>query len=168
MKKLIFVDNDNETLAKKDSDNVKTNLETFFNLPEDIIETMSIVHDFRHLSKDEMYEMLFDKNNVICTILRLPLIVGENPPGNLGNMIKSIKKRHFFLIKNNNSQKSMVLAKDVANYIPIISNTKEKSVCNSTSSVLWSKKYSPFYLFCLSTRVITTSIISIQISLFYL
>lgn len=61
------------------------------------------------------------KNNVICTILRLPLIVGENPPGNLGNMIKSIKKRHFFLIKNNNSQKSMVLAKDVANYIPIIS-----------------------------------------------
>jgi hypothetical protein len=67
MKNLIFVDNDNETLAKKDSDNVKTNLETFFNLPEDIIETMSIVSDFRNLSKDEMYEMLFDKNNVICT-----------------------------------------------------------------------------------------------------
>lgn len=67
MKKLIFVDNDNETLAKKDSDSVKRNLETFFNLPEDIIESMSIVPDFRNLSKDEMYEMLFDKNNVICT-----------------------------------------------------------------------------------------------------
>lgn len=67
MKKLIFIDNDNETLAKQDSDNVKTNLETFFNLPEDIIESMSIVPDFRNLSKDEMYNMLFDKNNVICT-----------------------------------------------------------------------------------------------------
>ena len=32
------------------------------------------------------------KNNVICTILRLPLLVGDNPPGNLGAMIYGKKK----------------------------------------------------------------------------
>ena len=39
-----------------------------------------------------------DENNVICTILRLPLIVGVNPPGNLGSMIRGIKKGYYFNI----------------------------------------------------------------------
>jgi nucleoside-diphosphate-sugar epimerase len=58
-----------------------------------------------------------DENNVICTILRLPLIVGPNPPGNLGTMIKGIKNGYYFNIAGGNVQKSMVLAEDVANYI---------------------------------------------------
>ena len=58
-----------------------------------------------------------DDNNVICTILRLPLVVGSNPPGNLGAMIRGIKKGYYFNIAGGNAKKSMVLASDVAKFI---------------------------------------------------
>lgn len=58
-----------------------------------------------------------DKNNVICTILRLPLIAGSNPPGNLGAMIKGIKNGYYFNIEGGSVKKSMVLASDVAKFI---------------------------------------------------
>ncbi len=57
-------------------------------------------------------------NNVVCTILRLPLLVGENPPGNLGAMIKAIDKGYYFNIGGGKARKSMVLAEDVASFIP--------------------------------------------------
>ena len=60
------------------------------------------------------------KNNIICSILRLPLIIGNNPPGNLGDMIKGIKKGFYFNIAGGTAQKSMVLASDVANAIPAL------------------------------------------------
>jgi nucleoside-diphosphate-sugar epimerase len=59
-------------------------------------------------------------NNVICTILRLPLIAGPNPPGNLGAMIKGIRKGFYFNIGGGKALKSIVLAEDVANIIPAI------------------------------------------------
>lgn len=58
------------------------------------------------------------KQNVVCTILRLPLLVGENPPGNLGAMIKAIDKGYYFNIGGGKACKSMVLAEDVAVFIP--------------------------------------------------
>lgn len=58
-----------------------------------------------------------EKNQVNYHILRLPLVVGSNPPGNLGAIKKAIQKGHYFKIKNNNAQKSMVLAEDVAKLI---------------------------------------------------
>ena len=57
------------------------------------------------------------KNNVICTILRLPLVIGNNPPGNLGAMIRGIKKGYYFNIDGGKAKKSMVLASDVAKTI---------------------------------------------------
>jgi nucleoside-diphosphate-sugar epimerase len=57
------------------------------------------------------------ENNVICTIFRLPLVVGNNPPGNLGSMVKGIKKGYYFNIAGGNAKKSMVLATDVAKFI---------------------------------------------------
>lgn len=57
------------------------------------------------------------RNNVRVLILRLPLIVGLNPPGNLGAMIKSIKKGYYFRIGDGNARRSMVLAEDVAGFI---------------------------------------------------
>lgn len=57
------------------------------------------------------------KNNVICTILRLPLVVGPNSPGNLGAMIKGIKKGYYFNIAGGHAKKSMVLAIDIAKYL---------------------------------------------------
>lgn len=56
-------------------------------------------------------------NTVTCTILRLPLVLGFNPPGNLGAMIKAISKGYYFNIAGGNAKKSMVLASDVAKYI---------------------------------------------------
>jgi nucleoside-diphosphate-sugar epimerase len=55
--------------------------------------------------------------NIICTILRLPLIAGSNPPGNLGSMIDVIKKGYYFNIGKGKAKKSMVFAEDVANSI---------------------------------------------------
>jgi nucleoside-diphosphate-sugar epimerase len=69
------------------------------------------------LSKIKAEQLVIDwcnKNNVIFTILRLPLLVGENPPGNLGAMIKGIQKGYYFNIEGGQARKSMVLANDVA------------------------------------------------------
>jgi len=63
------------------------------------------------------------KNNVTCTILRLPLLVGPNPPGNLGAMIKGIKKGYYFNIGGGGAKKSMVMAEDVAKILLIASKT---------------------------------------------
>jgi nucleoside-diphosphate-sugar epimerase len=57
------------------------------------------------------------KNNVLVLILRLPLLVGPNPPGNLGKMISSIKSGMYFSINKGKARKSAVLASDVANLI---------------------------------------------------
>lgn len=50
-------------------------------------------------------------------ILRLPLIAGPNPPGNLGDMIQGIKAGCYFRIGAGNARRSMVLAADVADII---------------------------------------------------
>lgn len=72
------------------------------------------------LSKIQAEQLVFDwckRNNVICTILRLPLLAGVNPLGNLGVMIKGIKKGYYFNIAGGKAQKSIVLASDVAKCI---------------------------------------------------
>lgn len=75
------------------------------------------------LSKIEAEKIINDwcvKNRVICTILRLPLIAGANPPGNLGAMIRGISKGYYFNIAGGKAKKSIVLAKDVAIIIPVV------------------------------------------------
>lgn len=57
------------------------------------------------------------KHNVVCTIIRLPLIIGSNPPGNLRDIIKSIQNGYYFNIKNNISKRSMVLADDIGVFL---------------------------------------------------
>ncbi|MCF8340659.1 MAG: NAD-dependent epimerase/dehydratase family protein [Chitinophagaceae bacterium] len=72
------------------------------------------------LSKIYAEQLVLDwckMNNVVCTILRLPLLAGANPPGNLGEMINGIKKGYYFNIAGGRAQKSMVLASDVAQCI---------------------------------------------------
>ncbi len=72
------------------------------------------------LTKIQAEYMVLDwckKYNIVCTILRLPLIAGAYPPGNLGDMIKGIKKGYYFNIKSAECKKSIVLAEDVAKSI---------------------------------------------------
>lgn len=71
-------------------------------------------------SKLEAENLILDwckKNNVKCTILRLPLVVGSNPPGNLATMINGIRVNRYFNVAGGKARKSMVLAKDIAEYI---------------------------------------------------
>ncbi len=58
------------------------------------------------------------ERNTKITILRLPLVVGCEPKGNLGDMIKAIQHGYYFNIAGGKARKSMVLAEDVAKFIP--------------------------------------------------
>lgn len=69
------------------------------------------------IQAEQVVKKWCNENNVLCTILRLPLVVGENPPGNLGAMIRGIKNGYYFNIAGGNAKKSMVLASDIAYYI---------------------------------------------------
>ncbi len=59
------------------------------------------------------------KNNVVLTILRPSLLAGTNPPGNLGDMIKGIKKGFYVNIGKGEVRKSILMADDIANIIPL-------------------------------------------------
>ena len=88
-------------------------------------ETPLLATDPYGRSKIEAEKMVREwcgKNNVICTILRLPLIAGPNPPGNLKSMINGIKKGYYFNIDGGRAKKSIVLATDVAKIIPVVAN----------------------------------------------
>lgn len=57
------------------------------------------------------------ENDVVCTILRLPLIVGNEPKGNLYSMIRGIKSGYYFNVSGGRARKSMVLVNDVIDII---------------------------------------------------
>lgn len=71
-----------------------------------------------------------EKYGVQCTILRLPLVAGVNPPANLGNMINAIRAGYYFNIDGGKARKSIVMADDVAKYI--ISASKAGGIYNLT------------------------------------
>ncbi len=63
------------------------------------------------------------EHHVKLSILRLPLIAGANPPGNLGAMIKGISNNHYFNIGKGTARKTIVMADDVAKWIPVVATT---------------------------------------------
>lgn len=58
-----------------------------------------------------------EEHNITVTILRLPLIAGPNPPGNLGSMIEGIKTGRYASIGKANSRKSMIWVEDIPQFI---------------------------------------------------
>lgn len=58
-------------------------------------------------------------NNVILTILRPSLLAGVNPPGNLGDMIRGIKKGFYLNIAGGKVQKSILMADDIATLVEL-------------------------------------------------
>lgn len=116
-------------------------------------ETPLLAKDPYGLSKiaaEELVSNWCSLNNVVYTILRLPLLVGKNPPGNLGTMLKAINKGYYFNIGGGVARKSMVLAQDVARFIALVApiggvynltdgihpNFKELSIAISTDKNL--------------------------------
>ncbi|TSD63248.1 NAD-dependent epimerase/dehydratase family protein [Inquilinus sp. KBS0705] len=63
------------------------------------------------------------QNDILLGILRLPLVAGPNPPGNLGAMIKGIKSGRYLSIGSANARKSVVWAADIAAIMPVLAQT---------------------------------------------
>lgn len=59
-------------------------------------------------------------HDVTLTILRPSLLAGVNPPGNLGDMIRGIKKGFYLNIAGGKVCKSVLMAEDIANIIPLV------------------------------------------------
>ena len=79
-----------------------------------------LANDSYGISKIKAEEIIIKwctENNVTCTILRLPLVIGVDPPGNLGKMIHAIKIGYYFNVAGGKAKKSMVLASDISKFI---------------------------------------------------
>ena len=74
-----------------------------------------------------------EKHNIPVLILRLPLLIGSNPKGNLKRMINAIRKKRYFSINGGIAKKSMVLASDVADFTYL--NHKSSGVYNLTDGI---------------------------------
>jgi GlcNAc-P-P-Und epimerase len=83
----------------------------------DISELNPLVGDTPYAkSKIEAEQFLMDwcqQQGVVLTIFRLPLIIGEEAPGNLGDMFKGIANGKYFRIGSGAAKKSMVMAHDI-------------------------------------------------------
>jgi nucleoside-diphosphate-sugar epimerase len=92
-------------------------LETGTNIQEDQFLSATDPYGKSKIQAEELIASWCIKNQVVCSVLRLPLIVGEHAPGNLQSMIKGISKGYYFNIGGGKARKSMVLAQDVAELI---------------------------------------------------
>ena len=73
------------------------------------------------LSKIKAEQAIIDfgiANNIKTVVLRLPLVTGKNPLGNLSAIIDAIDKGYYFRIGKGEAKKSIIAAQDVANVIP--------------------------------------------------
>jgi nucleoside-diphosphate-sugar epimerase len=61
-----------------------------------------------------------ESSGVPVTILRLPLVVGPDAPGNLGAMVRHLRRGTYLRIGDGAARRSMVLAVDVARLIPTL------------------------------------------------
>jgi nucleoside-diphosphate-sugar epimerase len=65
------------------------------------------------IEAEQLIQRWCSAKGIPCLILRLPLVVGHTPPGNLGKMIKGIRSGKYFSIGGGKARRSMVLAEDV-------------------------------------------------------
>ena len=68
-------------------------------------------------------------------IIRLPLVIGPNPIGNLGKLLASIQSSKHIFLKGNEARKSVVFASDVASFISnwLKNDEKKSGTINLTS-----------------------------------
>ena len=60
------------------------------------------------------------EHNVTLGIIRPSLIVGPNPPGNLGAMIRGIRNGKYLSIAGGKARKSVLMVQDIANLLPML------------------------------------------------
>lgn len=59
-------------------------------------------------------------NGVTLGIVRPGLLIGSDAPGNLGAMVNAIKKGFYLNINHGCARKSMLMAEDIANLVPLV------------------------------------------------
>ncbi len=69
------------------------------------------------IQAENLVRLFCEERKVPYLVLRLPLVVGPQPPGNLEKMIEAISKGHFVRIGGGTARKSAVLGDDVAQLI---------------------------------------------------
>jgi len=73
------------------------------------------------------------KNQVILTIFRPSLMAGSNAPGNLGAMVKGIKRGFYVNIAGGEARKSLMMAEDIAKLVVLAENKGGiYNVCDDT------------------------------------
>lgn len=87
---------------------------------ERIAETASLdAVDSYGLSKIKAEEAVlsWDQQETTIGILRLPLVVGPNPPGNLGRLLHAIEKGRYFNVAGGKAKRSLVWIEDIGPFI---------------------------------------------------
>jgi nucleoside-diphosphate-sugar epimerase len=92
-------------------------VETGENIDEEAPLNGSSPYALSKIEAEAEVERWSARNNVKALILRLPLLAGTDPPGNLGAMIRAIKRGRYFRIGEGSARRSIVLAEDVATLI---------------------------------------------------
>ncbi|RBQ03568.1 NAD-dependent epimerase/dehydratase family protein [Pedobacter miscanthi] len=95
-------------------------LDTGINIDEDFPLIAKDPYGKSKVAAEKMIINWCSQNNVLLTILRLPLLVGHGAPGNLGTMVKGIKGGYYFNVAGGKAKKSMVLVSDVVKLLPVV------------------------------------------------
>lgn len=63
------------------------------------------------------------KHGVRLAIIRPPLVVGPNPPGNLGRLIEGVRTGRYLCIGEGKAKKSVLMVQDIARLVPLLEKT---------------------------------------------
>lgn len=108
-------------------------LETGHNIAEKHIPQPKNMYAISKLKAEKWLMNYCKKVGCKLTILRLPLVIGPHPVGNLALMLKSMKNRTYISIGDGQIRKSMVLAKDVG--VLLASDKLASGVFNLTDGI---------------------------------
>jgi nucleoside-diphosphate-sugar epimerase len=95
-------------------------LEEGFEVNEDVPLNGNSAYAQSKKMAEEHLQKWAKESGVNLIILRLPLIFGENAPGNLGAMERAVKGRYYFQIGRGEAKRSMVHAKQLAEFLPTL------------------------------------------------
>jgi GlcNAc-P-P-Und epimerase len=93
-------------------------LETGENINEEQFLNGHTPYALSKINAEKYLEDWGRSNGINIVILRLPLIVGKNAPGNLGAMVRNIRRGTYARIGDGEARRSMVLASDIATLMP--------------------------------------------------
>ena len=98
-------------------------------------EKLQLRTNFAQTKFNSENHILNRDNTKDSLIIRLPLVIGPNPIGNLGKLISSIQSGKHIFLKGNEARKSVVFASDVASFISnwLKKDKKKSGIVNLTS-----------------------------------